>query len=213
MAEVDDANDLVSKNGGTVIESVYASYANRMKALANEARKSDLATKTIPYSPSANKIYDPQVKSLNAKLNIALKNAPLERNAQSLANAKVKMLKQANPNMDEAEEKKIKRLAIGEARARTGADKNDKIRLLPDEWEAIQAGAITNNKLVEILNKADLDEVKALATPRTNNPVMNTALTARAKSMLANGYTQSEVAGALGIPTSTLNSSLGREEG
>ena len=96
--------------------------------------------------------------------------------------------------------------ALKEARERTGAGKN-RIKIDDNEWLAIQSGAISASKLEEILNNSDLDTVKELATPRSAT-VMTPAKTARAQSLLAAGHTQSEVAAALGVPTSTLNSSL-----
>lgn len=206
MALVDDANELSS---GTVIEGVYANYANKVKALANQARKSAISTKPIPYSPSAKKVYELEVKQLNAKLNLAKRNAPLERQAQLLANAGVKARVQANPGMDKADLKKIKGIELEKARARTGASKA-RIRFTDSEWAAVQAGAISGNMLKEILNNADLDDVKRLATPRVN-PVLNTARQARAKAMLANGYTQADIARALGVSATTVNSLIVEE--
>lgn len=205
LAEVPDAYQLMSTNG-TPIEAVYANHSNQLKALANEARKTAYMTPPIKYNPSANKVYTPQVKSLNAKLNEALRNAPLERQAQLLANANVHAKTQANPDMDKDQVKKIKGQALTTARIRTGA-KKQQIQITPDEWEAIQAGAISNSKLVQILNNADLDRIKELATPRTKT-VMVPAKLARAKDMLARGYTQADIADALGVPTSTLNDAL-----
>lgn len=205
MAETDDAYTLSS---GTVKESVYADYANRMKALANDARKEMLATKPIPYSPSAKAVYSKEVASLNAKLNIALKNAPLERQAQIVANTIIKAKREAKPDMEPDELKKLKGMVLQTARDRVGAKKTPVV-ITPLEWEAIQAGAISNDKLTKILDNTDIEEVRKLATPR-ENPVMNVALTKRAQSMLASGYTQAEVADALGIPTSTLSSALDR---
>lgn len=206
MAETDDAFTLVSKNGGTPIEKVYATHANKLKSLGNQARKELLATGPLEYSPTAFKTYAPQVQSLNAKLNVAQKNAPLERKAQLLANAIVKQKKQANPNMDKDSYKKEEQKALAEARARTGAGKQ-RIQITDLEWEAIQAGAISNNKLSSILRNANLDDVKKLATPRTSVGV-SPAMLARAKSMLAAGYTQNEIASSLGISKSSLNSAL-----
>jgi hypothetical protein len=203
MALVDDANDLSS---GTPMEKVYAGYANQLKAIANQARKTAYVTKPIPYSPSAKVAYDPQVKSLQAKLNIALKNAPLERQAQLLANATVQAKKDANPDMDAADLKKIKGQALQNARDRIGASKKQ-VEITPDEWAAIQAGAISNNQLTKILNNADIDKVKQLATPRENK-VMDPGMKARANAMLKSGATQAEVARALGVPASTLSSSI-----
>jgi len=206
MAETDDAFTLVSKNGGTPIEKVYATHANKLKALGNQARKEMLITPPLEYSPTAFKTYAPQVQSLNAKLNVAQKNAPLERKAQLLANAIVKQKKQANPSMDKDSYKKEEQKALAEARARTGAGKQ-RIQITDLEWEAIQAGAISNNKLTSILKNSNLDDVKKLATPRTSLGI-SPAMLARAKAMIAAGYTQNEIASSLGVSKSSLNSAL-----
>lgn len=205
MDYYEDAHALVSKEN-TIMENVYANHANRLKALANDSRKEAVNAVPIPYSQSAKKAYPNEVSALNAKLNIALKNKPLERHAQLIAGGIVQAKVQANPNMDAAELKKIKSLAQAEGRARTGA-KPQRIKITPVEWEAIQAGAISTNMLEKILANADLDVVKGLATPREKQ-VMTSAKLTRAKSMLINGHSQSEIAAALGVSVSTLDSSL-----
>lgn len=204
MAEAEDARSLSS---GTRMEEIYASHANKLKALANQARKASANTQYTPYSPSAKKTYEKEVKSLNAKLNLALQNKPLERQAQLLANKVVSAKRQANPDMTAEEVKKIKAQALNEARNRTGAKKQN-IVITKDEWNAIQSGAISTNKLTQILDNADLDTVKKLATPKTNKTGLSNAKLAQAKAMLSRGYTQAEVADALGISTSTLSKAL-----
>jgi hypothetical protein len=206
LAEEDDAFNLVSKNRGTEIEKVYASHSNRLKAMGNEARREAVTTELIPYSPSAKKVYANEVNSLKAQLNIALKNSPLERQAQIVANIWVTQKKQANPNMDGADLKKIQGQAITEARIRTGAGKT-RIKPTPREWEAIQSGAISNHMLSQILSNSNMDEIRQLATPRVNS-VMTPTMTARAKSMLNSGFTPAEVSRQLGIKLSTLQSGL-----
>lgn len=201
-----NAHDLSS---GTPIEKIYADHSNRLKALANEARKVQVNTKSTPYSPSAKTAYSNEVGSLNAKLNLALRNAPLERQAQVLANATYSAKKRANPDMDPAEIKKIKAQALAEARSRTGA-KKAQIQITENEWAAIQAGAISTNKLSQILQNADLDQVKKLATPKSEL-LMSSAKTNRAKAMLSSGYTQAEVADALGVSVTTLKKGLSGE--
>lgn len=203
MDYYDDANKLSS---GTAMETVYATHANKLKAMANDSRKAMVNTTPIPYSPSAKKAYPNEVASLNAKLNIALKNKPLERHAQLIAGGLVQAKRQANPDMDAAELKKIKSLAQKEGRARTGA-KPQRIKITPLEWDSIQAGAISTNMLEKILANADLDVVKGLATPREKQ-VMTDSKLSRAKTMLLNGHSQSEVAAALGVSVSTLDSSI-----
>ena len=206
MAETDDAHTLSS---GKYIEAVYADHANKLKALANSARKAALNTPPLAYSPSAKVAYSKEVSSLNAKLNIARKNKPQERQAQLLANTIVATKRRANPDLEKAEIKKIKGQALYEARTRTGA-KKQRVEITPAEWAAIQAGAISNSKLVDILAEADLDQVKALATPRQAT-VMTAPTLARVKSMLNAGYDQAEIADALGIATSTINAAIVRE--
>src|SRR5690606_7014626 len=131
------------------------------------------------------------------------------RQAQVLANATYSAKKRANPDMDPAEIKKIKAQALAEARSRTGA-KKAQIQITENEWAAIQAGAISTNKLSQILQNADLDQVKKLATPKSEL-LMSSAKTNRAKAMLSSGYTQAEVADALGVSVTTLKKGLSGE--
>lgn len=203
LAEARNAHTLSS---GTPIEKVYADHSNRLKDLANKARKTAVNTRTIPYSPSAKNAYASEVSTLRAKLNIAQRNRPFERQSQLLANAIVQAKRDANPNMEPSELKKIQGLALAEARARTGAGKQ-RIDITSQEWAAIQAGAVSNNTLTQILNNADLDRVKELATPRVT-VLMTDAKTTRAKSMAIAGYTQAEIADALGVSLSTLKTAL-----
>lgn len=203
MALTDDAHTLSS---GKVIESVYADHANRLKALANQARKEAISTPPVKLKPSAKAVYKPEVDSLMAKLNTARKNKPLERQAQLIANTQVTAKRQANPDMTKDQLKKIKQQAEQEARRRTGATKQA-IQVTAAEWNAIQSGAVSSNVLNQILNNMNTDDIKKLATPREKT-VMVPAKLARAKAMLAAGRTQAEIAEALGVPTSTLNDSL-----
>lgn len=52
MAETKDAYSLVSE-ANTSMERAYADYANKMKSLANQARKEMVNTGKISYSASA----------------------------------------------------------------------------------------------------------------------------------------------------------------
>lgn len=199
MAEESDAFKLSS---GTRMETVYATHANRMKSLANEARKEAEVSTPLPYNPSAKKAYAKEVATLNNKLNTAYKNKPLERQAQLQANVVFRAKKEANPDMQPDQIKKIKGQALTEARIRVGA-KKQQIELTPREWEAIQAGAISGTKLDNILKNANLDQVKSLATPRTKTGISSQKAT-KARRLLSSGYTQAEVADALGVSVSTI---------
>lgn len=203
MAETSDANTLSS---GYLIETVYSEHANKLKALANKARAESRSTDYIPYSKEAHVKYKDQVDSLNSKLNIALKNRPLERKAQLIANAKVKNVYAANPDMDSDDLKKLKGRCLTEARLQTGASKQQ-IKIEPKEWEAIQAGAISTNKLKSIVQNSDLDVLKQLAMPREMRGV-TPAQESRIKVLESRGYTLAEIADAIGVSTSTINNVL-----
>ncbi len=203
MDLVKDARELSS---GYLIEEVYASHANRLKSLANEARKASLSTKEVEYNPSAARAYDQEVKSLNAKLARAEMNSPLERKAQLLGNKIYYARLKDNPDMSKADQKKYKGRALTDARNRLGA-KKETVRFEGREWEAVQAGAITKTKLKRILRNADEAQVKELSLPRTSKG-LTSGQKARAQSMLANGYTQAQVADAIGVSVSTLNKNL-----
>ena len=205
MAEAKDAHELSS---GTTMENIYADHANKLKAMANSARKSALSTNDIPYSPSARKAYAKEVSELNAWLDKVKANRPRERQAQLVANMVVKSKIQANPELKEDKDhlKKISYQALKEARERTGAKKAD-IPLTDRQWEAIQAGALSKTKLESVLAASDSDRVRELALPKTKSKV-STAMVSRAKAMRANGRTQAEIAEALGLSTTTINSIL-----
>jgi hypothetical protein len=149
----------------TVVETIYAEHSNNMKALANKARKIAVNIPGTPKSSSAARVYANEVASLNHKLALVVANRPRERQARTIANAVVRQKRQANPNMDKDQIRKIETQAIEEARIRMGA-KNNKVIITPKEWEAIQAHAISDNQLTSILNKADLNVVRDLATPK-----------------------------------------------
>ena len=215
LAETTNAYELVSEGKGTRVEQLYADHSNRLKSLANEARREWVGTQPTPYNKSAKEQYSHEVDSLNAKLERAQKNAPLERQAQVVAARIYTQRKRANPNMDAAEQRKIKAQALAEARLRTGAKKHQlgskESPITDREWEAIQAGAISNDKMEKILRNADLDVIRERATPRVN-PVMTPVLTSRAKQLLSAGYTLAEVSDHLNVPLSTLKSSVGGGE-
>lgn len=203
MAETDDAYKLSS---GHPVEEAYAHYANKMKALANQARLEMVSTGKIPYSASAKATYLNEVKSLKAKLNIALKNAPRERQAQTMANAVIAAKKQDNPDMTKGELKKVSQQALTQARIKVGA-KRETVKITDKEWEAIQAGAISANKLEQIINNADLDVLRQRATPRSTTTLSNAKIQ-KISSMNASGYSRAEIAEALGISTSTVSKYL-----
>lgn len=185
------------------MERIYADHSNKLKALGNKARKESVNTPRLKYSPSARKAYSKEVASLNSKLALVQANRPLERQAQLIAESTVRQKKKDNPGIDDETVKKIKNQAVAAARARMGA-KGTRVEITPPEWEAIQAGAITDSKLTQILAKADMEIVKAHATPK-QDVLMTTQKTNQARRLLDSGLTRAEVAAKLGVSLSTLD--------
>ena len=206
MAETDDARTLISKRG-TAMEHVYASYANEMKANANRARKEMLAIDIPKKSSSAAATYSAEVASLNRKINDSVQYQPYERKAQIMANYVVRVKRQDNPSMTNDEAKKARAQALTEQRARYAGGSKPTIDISPNEWEAIQANALSPTKLKTVLRYANQDQVKQLATPRKANG-LSTAQLNIAKSMSNKGYTQAEIANRLGVSASTVSRAL-----
>lgn len=202
MAETKDAHTLST---GHPMEELYADYANAMKAMANDARKEMVHTGKIKYSAAAKETYKSEVSSLNSKLNVALKNAPRERLAQLITDANVEA-KKKQYDLSEKEIKKIGQQELTAARIAVGA-KRHPIEITDREWEAIQAGAISENQLKSILDHANIDEVRKRATPRSTNE-LSSAKRSRIASMSASGYTIAQIADALGISRSTVSKEL-----
>lgn len=207
---LNEVDDLFTLSSGTPQENAYADYGNKMKSLGNRARKELAKREKIEYSASAKKAYEPEVKSLDDKLAIAQMNAPKERRAQASANSKIKAMIQDNPSLakDKKTLRKIANTTLQNERDSVGASgKNSKIDITDKEWDAIQAGAISDSKLTSILRYTDADKIKQRALPKTTT-TLTSAKQNKIKSMSNMGYTYAEIAKSLGISTSTVSKYL-----
>ena len=209
MEDTQDARTLISK-ADTQMENIYADYANKMKGLANQARKEMVTTGKIPYSKSANEAYKAEVNSLKQKLDIALQNKPKERQATTIANSIITAKQQENPDMTKEELKKLSQRELVKARNLVGA-KRTNIEVTDNEWKAIQSGAITENVLKEILNNADMDSIKQKAMPRQITTLSDAKLN-KITSMRNSGKTLAQIADALGVSASTVSNYLRGKE-
>ena len=203
MAEAKDARSLIS-DVKSPVEVAYANYANEMKQLANTARKEMVNSEKHLYSADAAKKYKTEVAHLDAQLNAAEKNAPRERQAQLIANSVVATKKKENPEATKEQIKKWGQQALVAARVKVGAHRTT-IDISDKEWEAIQAGAVSENKLTKIINHTDIDKVRELATPRDYKNTITPTKQARIQSMKNSGYTTSEIAKVMGVSTSTVS--------
>ena len=207
MAATDDAYTLLSE-ARHPMELLYADYANKMKAMANESRLEMLRTPKLEKSKSAETTYKKEVASLMSKLNQAELNKGREREAQRRANVAVQYKKASNPDMKKEDEKKARQQSLTKARQEVGSvsrrDRN--INITDKEWEAIQAGAISEAKLKRILNNADPDSLREKATPKNSKSVSSGTIN-RIKAMSAS-YTIGEIADKLNMSPSTVSKYL-----
>lgn len=211
--QMEMAKDAYELSSGTVIESVYADHANKLKSLANEARKAWIVTPDTKVNKSAKEAYKNEVASLTEKLALAEANAPNERLAQLAANKIIAEKKRANPDMDKEEIKKLSSQVLASCRRRAGTTsrKDREIEITDREWEAIQAGAVSHDKLERILKQANLEELQKRATPRTTTG-LSPAKIDRARALLNSGHTWADVAEILDVPVSTLRYEVSKKE-
>lgn len=208
LAIVKDANEL---SAGYYIESVYANHSNRLKALANEARKEMRSTGKLEYSKAASEAYADIVGpngSLAKKILRAELESPKERQAQALATSVMAAKRDADPSIYEDKDKWKKLCAKEMENARDAVngykhEKRYKIELTDKEWEAIQAGAISDTQFKRVIRYSDTSELKKRALPRANTGML-ASQKARARMLLNNGYAPSVVASELGVSLDTL---------
>ena len=112
-------------------------------------------------------------------------------------------------NLQKEDIKKASQQAVTKYRAEVGSvnRRTRNIDITDKEWEAIQAGAISENTLKKILNNTDIDKLRERATPKlTNTP--SPAQISRVKALSASNYTLDEIAKKTGLSTSTISKYL-----
>ena len=196
---VDDAN-LLSR--GTATEKLYAKYINEVRDLKNQAASLNQSTKGSKYVPGTKELYRTEVESLNAKLHKQHLRAPRERQAQLEANKN--FFNSLVPGMTAKEKSKLKGQVLAAARAKHNpADPDGPFNITPKEWEAISNGAVSHSTISSILKYGNNEQIKKYATPKEPVTVKAPSI-ARAKALIANGYTPAQVAETLGVSTTTV---------
>lgn len=208
MGETDDAMTLVSRSRHPM-EMLYADYANSMKAMANRARVEMINAGNLESNPTAKKVYAKEVSSLEAKLNDALKNTVRERTATRLASAEIKRKQAEDPDMKPGDLKKASQRSLSKFRSEVNSVSRKKraIQITDKEWEAIQAGAISENKLKKILNNSDPDSLRSRAMPKASN-TLSTAQINRMKRLSDSNFTLSQIAEKMNLSPSTVSKYL-----
>lgn len=189
MAEAKDARELLSDNPSNK-ELIYADYANQMKAMANSSRKEYMATPKLTMNPEARKEYAEEVAELKVELNNAKKNAPRERQAQMFANQTIAARRQENPDMSDEEYKKLRGQSLNAGRDRAGALKQ-RVTFTDEQVKAINAGAISDSMLSELLKNSSSDHYRQVFTP--NNYRVSNSTATMVKSLISNGWTREQI--------------------
>lgn len=201
MLETNDARTLSS---GSEMEEVYAAHANKLKSLANKARKEAYWTKDYTTSKAAQEEYANEIKSLDRKYREVLSNKPLERRAQSIATQRIREALSDDPSMDSEHKKKTRAIAIREARQEVGST-HSSMDISEKEWEAISNNAIPPSTLRTYLKAADLDQIRGYAVPKKTYETLTPVTEGRINSMRDAGYTLQQIADSVGVSTSTVS--------
>lgn len=199
-------------NSGSPVEKVYQTYIENLQSIKNEGQKA-ISTIDIPKrDPKATKLYSKEVISLNSKIKSIASQAPLERKAQVEANSAFKEYIESNPTISSDRKKSLKSEMLNNARLSNGIDPYDKkVHISEPEWDAIQANAISKTSLEKLLSKADMDELRGYATPKTKLTVPPAKLASIKRMMADDRYTLAEIAQSTGISANTIKSALANE--
>ena len=208
MSNTDDAMTLVSSYRHPK-EILYAEYANSMKALANKARKSMVETGNLKYDPNAKKIYSKEVSELEIALNNAKKNSIKERTATRLAASEIKARKIDQPDLKSEDIRKLSQRSMSKYREQVGAaTRRERNIIITDrQWEAIQAGAISENKLKQILDNCDPDSLRQKAMPKNISGLTNAQIS-RIRAMNNSNFTINQIAEKMNVSPSVVSKYL-----
>lgn len=196
-------------NSGSPVENAYQNYIEQLQVIKNNGQK-ELSTIDIPKrDPYAAKAYSHEVLSLNSKIKSISAQAPLERKAQVEANQAFKEYIEANPTVSTDRKKSLRSEMLNNARLSNGVTPYEKkVHITPKEWDAIQANAISKTALEKLLSKADMDELRSYATPKSKQAISPAKLSSIKRMMASNNYTLAEIAQSTGLSPNTIKSAL-----
>ena len=201
---VKDANVFLGPNA-TKTEQHYADYVNELKRYKERIDKEMDSIKVPSRDPKAAKIYSQEVISMKEKVEQVKINRIKERQAQRMAevSSKAEIARRSEEEVLKKDDlNRIKQQALNKARSMVGAQRTP-VHITDEEWDAVQANAVSGTLLKELVSFMDDSQLKTLATPR-DNKLMSDSRKSKALSLLNNGYTISQVAEALGVSPATI---------
>lgn len=204
----EEVRALMSNGGiGTPVERAYADFAIALKELGNQSRLEWTKIEMPKVNHAAAESYAPEVASLRKKVAALKTNAPLERQAQIFARVTIEAKKRIFPELNYEENKddlkKVRNQAIASARNHFKTQRPE-VDITPREWEAIEANAFPSTELKRLLRKANPDQIRHLAAPKTNRG-LTSSQERLIRAMSRRGYSLAEIASQMGVSTSTVS--------
>ena len=130
----------------------------------------------------------------------------IKNNDVNEINLNMDIFKENNPGAKRSEiskeRKKYGQPAIERTRDEVGA-KGAHLDFTDNEWEAIQNGAIHETTLKKLLRYADIDKVRARATPKERTSITQNQIN-KIEALKARGKTTAQIAEAVGVSPSTV---------
>lgn len=187
------------------VENIYLDYARKMLNLANDCRAQ--ARKGEPYekNPDAAKGYEAEIQSIMSKIADRREKSPLERRAQIIASADLKIRVNESPDLKTDLEgyKKVAADCVKRARTKVGAGNID-INLTENEWAAVFDRALGKDAYNYIMRHADPRELRDFVFNEKQQPA-NPFMQERVNKMVQSGYTRTQICGHLNISPRELN--------
>lgn len=169
--------------------------------------KLDLALRNAPKERAAQLYSASIVQEKKKKHKEEVDNVIKDLKAKGASQDEIKKaIKDKDWSKDQRTKEAQRALTTGRARygAKMSGEKGASIKISPNEWNAIQNGAISSNQLKKIMANTDKELIKQYAMPRNEN-VISDIKKQRIKAMLDRGFTLQEVADANGVSTSTVS--------
>lgn len=197
MSRVDDANKLRGiddpNNPGFLVEEAYADFANKMKTLANDCRSMARTAPDYQKRPDMAAKYDNECKIIRSKVADRKLKSPIERRAQILAEADLKLKIQNDPSITSDSEKYKKESIRSLQRMRSQLAIPDvDIHLSDKEWEAVFNGALDKSIFDYLMRHCDPIELSSHAFEKLDK-VVSDERTLMVRQMDKLGYTRSQI--------------------
>lgn len=187
------------------VENIYLDYARKMLNLANECRAAARRGEPYEKNQSMTEPYQMEVQSIMSKIADRKEKSAIERRAQIIASADLKMRISEDPSLvtDTAAYKKAAGDCIKRARMKVGAGNID-INLTEDEWSAVFDRALGKDAYNYVMRHCDSRELYDFVFNEKTQPA-NPFMQERVSKMIQSGYTRTQICEHLNISPRELN--------